>query len=633
RYGERGLHDAIEQLIEDDEAPIYLVNFTQKGAHSEAQNLMSVNVCSKDEKKLIAAFLDGFRFDTAYGKILQRFLRHGIGVHHGGMLPKYRRLVERLAQRGLLKVISGTDTLGVGVNVPLRSVVMTKLCKYDGEKTDILTVRDFHQICGRAGRKGFDDKGTVVVQAPEHVVENIKLAAKKSGGKKKVVNKKPPQRGYVHWNRATFDKLVGGQPEPLQSRFAVSHSMLFNVLSRPEGGCEAMKSLVKNCHDRSTDKRRHRKTGMQMLRSLVDAGIMSLEDKEHGAGKKIIVNTDLQPEFGLMHSLSLWAVETIENLDPDRETYALDVLSVIEAILENPRAILYKQIDRLKGELVAKLKAEGVEYDERMAELEKVDYPKPNAEEFIYLRFNEFAAKHAYVDGVAGDIIRPKGVAREVFENFSDFNDFTRDYKLQGSEGVVLRYLSNVYKTLVQTVPARARDERVDELIDFFDSIIRVVDSSLLEEWEQKRDPDWELTQTSAAPEREEQPKDLIADKKSFTVMVRNAAFRLVRALSLRDYELAAELVLTPEDQDRWSLGRFRECLAGYYEEFKSIRTDPSARGTRHITIEQGDTHWTVRQVLVDPDDHNDWVVELSIDLAASAEQERPVMYLDRMGS
>src|SRR6202012_2338638 len=127
-----------------------------------------------------------------YGPDIRKWLKHGIGVHHAGLLPKYRVLVEQLAQRGLLQVICGTDTLGVGVNVPIRTVLFTKLCKFDGEKMVILSVRDFQQIAGRAGRKGFDDQGTVVAQAPEHVVENLRLEQKS----KKFVKKKPPEKGY-----------------------------------------------------------------------------------------------------------------------------------------------------------------------------------------------------------------------------------------------------------------------------------------------------------------------------------------------------------------------------------------------------------------------------------------------------
>src|SRR3954463_8700589 len=135
---------------------------------------MSVNVCTREEKAAIAEMIGGFRFSSSFGAALSRLVRHGIGVHHAGMLPKYRRLVERLAQAGLLKVICGTDTLGVGINVPIRTVVFTALAKYDGTSTRILSAREFHQIGGRAGRAGFDTMGTVIALAPDHVIENHK---------------------------------------------------------------------------------------------------------------------------------------------------------------------------------------------------------------------------------------------------------------------------------------------------------------------------------------------------------------------------------------------------------------------------------------------------------------------------
>jgi superfamily II RNA helicase len=153
------------------------VHFTQAAAVEQAQALMSVNVCTREEKDRIAELIGDFRFTKGFGGTLSRLVRHGIGVHHAGMLPKYRRLVELLAQAGLLKVVCGTDTLGVGINVPIRTVLFTGLTKYDGVKVRHLKAREFHQIAGRAGRAGYDTSGTVVVQAPEHDVENAKRIA------------------------------------------------------------------------------------------------------------------------------------------------------------------------------------------------------------------------------------------------------------------------------------------------------------------------------------------------------------------------------------------------------------------------------------------------------------------------
>lgn len=629
-YFEIPLHETVARLIDRDAAPIYLVNFTQKGCHTEAQNLMSVNVASKETKKAIAEQLRGYRFDTPYGKTLQRFVRHGIGIHHGGMLPKYRRLVERLAKQGLLKVISGTDTLGVGVNIPIRSVVLTKLCKFDGSETRILSVRDFKQICGRAGRKGYDERGHVIVQAPEHVVANLRLEAKASGDpkkKRKLVKKKPPTRGYVNWTRATFDKLVTGKPEPLASSFAVSHSMLLNVLSREQGGCRAMKQLIRSCHDRKADRRRHAKTAIQMFRSLVEAEIMSLVDQPGRIAKRVQVNVDLQREFSLHYALSLYVVETTRQLELDYDSYPLDVLSLVEAVLDDPHVVLRKQLDRIKGTAVAEMKAAGIEYDERMEELEKLDYPKPNAE-FIYATFNEFAVKHPWV---GERNIRPKGVAREMYECAYDFRGYVTDYKLERSEGSVLRYMTDAYKALVQLVPMRARTHEVEDLIEYFGGVVRGVDASLIDEWEQLRNPKHVLTKP--APEPEVVSRGITANLRSFTVLLRNALFRVVRALSSRNYEAAAAAVDSPSDAEPWSSEAIEQALADYWQEHASIRVDPRARATQHTLIEQQDRHWRVRQVLVDDEDHNDWYLDIAVDLDRSDETESPVLVLHGISS
>ncbi|MBW2527760.1 MAG: DUF3516 domain-containing protein [Deltaproteobacteria bacterium] len=630
-YSELPLHNTVARLIETELAPIYLVNFTQRACHQEAQNLMSINVCSKEDKRAIGAALAGYRFDTPYAKDVQRFARHGIGIHHGGLLPKYRRLVERLAQRGHLKVISGTDTLGVGVNVPIRTVVLTRLCKFDGEKTKILSVREFLQICGRAGRKGYDDRGSVVVQAPPHVAENLKLEQKaqgESGKKKKIVRKKPPTKGYVHWDRGTFDKLRTGTPEPLESRFAVSHALLVNVLSRPEDGCAAVKRLIRSCHDRPALQRIHGRTALSMFRALLDANIVELVDDE-GGRKRVEINADLQRDFSLNYTLSLYVVDTLRLLDPERPSYATDVLSLVEAILENPTILLLRQLDRIKRERLAELKAEGVEYEDRIAELDAIEHPKPNRD-FIYGTFNEFAAKHPWI---GPENIRPKGFARELFDHYLGFNEAVRDFGLERAEGTLLRYLTEVYKALVQNVPEWARTDEVDDLIGYFHDTIYGVDASLLDEWEKLRDPDYEPAPPTPQEQEPERPPSITDDVRTFTVLVRNHVFSIVRSLAQRDYEAAAALVEPPPDEPPWTGDRFAAILAPYYEDHETIRFDSRARGTEHTILDRSsDTAWTVIQKLVDPDEHNDWMLDLTVDLERSRQAAAPVLILHKLG-
>src|SRR5258708_23802310 len=314
-YRETPLHETILELSRHGRAPVYVVNFTQRAAAETAQALMSIDFLPKDRQRAIGEELArGVRWDTPYGKELRRFLAHGIGVHHAGLLPKYRLLVERLAQKGLLAVISGTDTLGVGVNIPIRTVLFARLCKYDGEETALLTVRDFHQTAGRAGRKGFDERGSVVAQAPEHVIENLRMesrAAKDPAKRKKFVKKKPPDKGYVHWDRATFDRLVTSPPEPLVSRFRVSHGMILEVLERPGGGCLDVARIIRRSHERRAQQRIFGREARAMFQSLLDAGILGYDE----TSRRVQVHVDLQEDFSLHHALSLWLIDTVEQLD------------------------------------------------------------------------------------------------------------------------------------------------------------------------------------------------------------------------------------------------------------------------------------------------------------------------------
>ncbi len=615
-YRETPVHETIQDLLQKGCAPIYVVNFTQRSAAEEAQNLMSVDVTTKEDKKRIGEELSGIRFSSPFGKDFQRLVRHGIGIHHAGLLPKYRLVVEKLAQMGLLKVICGTDTLGVGVNVPIRSVLFTKLCKYDGEKTAILSVRDFHQIAGRAGRKGFDESGWVVAQAPEHVIENLRLEAKAGNDptkRKKIVRKKPPEKGYVPWDKATFDKLVSGTPEQLVSRFEVNHGMLLNVLQREGGGCMAMARLLSRCHERPTKKRQMGRAAFQIYQSLIDNGI--IERTENG----IALHVDLQEDFSLHHALSLYLLEAIEGIDRTSETYALDVLTLVESIQENPDVLLQRQLDKMKTELMAQMKAQGVEYEERIERLEQLEYPKPN-KEFIYTTFNDFAKRHPWI---VGDNIRPKAIARDMFEQYLSFPEYIREYGLERVEGLLLRYLSETYKTLLQTVPAHARDERVDELITYFGTMVRAVDSSLLDEWERLKQGDRSPTRAELVKEIDR--ADITSDEKAFTVLVRNASFALIRALANGDWERFVESF---DETKRPSQRDIVTTMDAFWKEHSTIRTDTAARNPELMNIVKESGQWRVRQVILDAEGDHDWYVEIIISLETSALVGKPVLQL-----
>ncbi len=633
-YSELPLAKAVETLAADAKAPVYVVHFTQLEAAQSAQDFTSINVCTREEKSAISGALVGFKFSSPYGPEIAKWLKHAIGLHHAGLLPKYRVLVEQLAQKGLLKIICGTDTLGVGINVPIRTVLFTRLCKFDGQKTVILSARDFHQIAGRAGRKGFDDRGWVVVQAPEHVIENLKLAGKAARDGKKTVKRQPPDKNFVNWDKNTFTRLIAAPPERLASRFEVSHAMLLNVLSRKGDGCGAMQRLIRDCHESPKQKKAHTRRAWVLFRSLLAQKIVEFIPRTP-EGASLRVNVALQDDFSMDQELSLYLLDTIPMIDPQQPDYALVLLTLAESILEDPGVILRRQLDKIKGQKVAEMKMEGLDYDQRMEELEKLEYPKPNRE-FIYSTFYAFAARHPWV---GQENIRPKSIAREMFESFRSFSDYIRDYELQRAEGVLLRHLNSVFKVLAQTVPDAAKNDQVREMELYLASMIRQVDSSLLDEWEKMRDPNYQRAEVKEVrpPGAEAAEQDITRDVKAFTASIRNRIFTVLRGLVIGDFAQAVAHLASPNDLDGqpWTPERLQQALDAYHIEHKHICLDPNARNIRHTYVIPSDDKktWRMQQMLVDPDGHNDWVAEFEVDLAESREANEPGLRLRRIGS
>ncbi len=621
-YSEKPLLETLQDLLEQQRVPVYLVHFSQRAASEEAQRLTSLNFLDKDQKLAIKEQLSGFKFDTAFGKELARFIPHGIGVHHAGMLPKYRLLVERLAQKGLLKIICGTDTLGVGVNIPLRTVLFTQLCKFDGAKVKILKVRDFHQIAGRAGRRGFDTEGSVVVQAPEHVVENLAMKRKAAGDAKKLKKlrpKKEPERGYAPWDRTTMEHLRTSVPEPLSSRFEVTSGMLLNVLCRrQENGCVAMKRLLRACHETKERKRLHARSAIVLFRALAEAEILQLT--EDG----VRVHTDLQEDFSLNHALSLYAVSVVESLDREDRDYSLVVLTVVESILEDPGVLLLRQVDTLKTRKMAELKHAGVGYEERLTELEKVTYPKPD-EEMLLGTYEVFTQAHPWV---LGHHLRPKSIARDMYELGLSFRAYVKEYGLARAEGVLLRYLSEVYRALSHTIPETARTPEVSDIIEWLEVELKRIDSSLLDEWNRLSDPERFLSAPSAQPE---QGIDITRDKRAFTVLIRNAVWRVVCTLSRRDFAQAEEILISLGTPRGAALAATLEAqLESYFAEYSEIRTDPRARSPAYLEVTEGQKTWQVRQILVDPEEDLAWSLLFEVDLTACKDADRLVLrFLD----
>ena len=616
-YRTTPVHETLDELLATQHAPVYVVHFTQAAAVERAQSLMSLNVCTRSEKDAIAELIGAFRFTAGFGRTLSRFVRHGIGVHHAGMLPKYRRLVERLAQSGLLKVICGTDTLGVGINVPIRTVMFTALSKYDGTKTRLLSAREFHQIAGRAGRAGFDTLGSVVVQAPDHVVENEKALAKAGDDprlRRKVVRKKPPE-GFVSWGEPTFERLVAASPEPLASSFAVSHAMLINVIARPGDACTAMRRLLKDNHEPKAAQHRHTRRAIALFRTLRDAGVVERLEEPDGGGRRLRLTVDLQPDFALNQPLSSFALATLGLLDPESPDYPLDVVSVIESTLDNPSQVLAAQRTKARGEAVAQMKADGMDYEERMVLLESVTYPKP-LEDLLEAAFDIYKSGHPWV---ADHAVEPKSVARDLYERAMTFADYIGHYTLARSEGLVLRYLTDAYRALNQTVPEEAKTDELRDLTAWLGELVRQVDSSLLDEWENLRAPG-----APARPAIDDRPPPVTANRRAFTVLVRNELFRRVTLASLRRYDELGEL----DAGAGWNADRWRQALEPYFAEHSSIGTGPDARGPRMLIIEEASTEWRVRQIFDDPAGDHDWGISATVDLAASNEAGKAQVFV-----
>jgi superfamily II RNA helicase len=631
-YSEIPLAQTLEKLVAEDKAPVYVVHFTQRDAADSAQAFTSLNLCTRDEKNAVGAAIAGFRFTSPYGPDVRKWLKQGIGVHHAGLLPKYRVLVEQLAQRGLLKVICGTDTLGVGINVPIRTVLFSRLCKFDGQKTSVLSARDFHQIAGRAGRKGFDERGFVVAQAPDHVIENLRLEEKSRDGRK-VVKRKPPDHNFANWDLQTYKRLMGAPPERLTSRFQVSHGMLLNVLSRPKGGCRALRELIRDSHEPDRAKKAHVRRGWQLFRALVERGVVEIVPRTE-EGSRVRVNVELQDDFSMDQTLSLYLLETIPLLDPDSPEHPLDVLTLVESIIENPELILRRQLDKLKDRAVAEMKAEGLDYDQRMEQLEKLEYPKP-LRDFVYTTFNAFALRHPWV---GEENIRPKSIAREMFEGFRSFSDYVQEYDLERAEGLLLRHLDSVYKVLRQTVPDGTKPDGVREMELYLRVLLRQVDSSLLDEWERMRDPGYrpQAAGEETRPPGAEAP-DVTRDTRAFTAAIRTRIFAFLRSWSTGAYEAALESIDSPKDADGepWTPERLGAAREAYLLDHGRLRLDPEARNLRHTYVEPAGegSRWRVQQMLVDTEAQNDWVAELDVDLAASREAGEPVLKLRRLGS
>jgi superfamily II RNA helicase len=611
------LHETVTELLETHRAPVYVVHFTQAAALERAQSLLSVPVASREQRDQIATFIAGFRFSPGFGRTLNRLVRHGIGVHHAGMLPKYRRLVEQLAQRGLLQVVCGTDTLGVGINVPIRTVLFTGLTKFDGSRQRRLKVREFHQIAGRAGRAGYDTAGYVVVQAPEHTIENARAVAKAGDDPKKLrkMQRKKPPEGFVSWSEESFERLVAAPPEPLVSRMRVTHAMVLNVMARQGDPFAAMRKLLRDNHEDPRRQVRLVRQAVQIYRSLLAAGVVERLDQPDADGRLSRLVEDLQLGFALNQPLSAFALGALDVLDPDAPAYPLDVVSVVEATLEDPRPVLLAQQFKTRGEAVAEMKADGLEYDERMELLDDVTWPRPLGELLSALLVT-YRQTHPWV---AEEALSPKSVVREMWERAMTFSEYVAWLGLGRSEGLLLRYLSDAYRALRQTVPESARTEGLDDIVEWLGAVVRQTDSSLVDEWEalvSGAPVGPEPTPAGGAP-----ALTVTADARGFRVMVRNAMFRRVDLLARRRWEDLAAL------DEGLTADEWQAAGEAYSAEHGEVGIGPDARGPGMFVLGEAEGgRRSAVQILDDPDGDHDWRITATVDLEASDAAGEPVL-------
>jgi len=622
-YALTPLEGTVELALRKDEGPLYVVHFSQDAALTSAQNLASYGVATKEQREAVKEAMKGAQFSTAFGKTLKRLLGCGVGVHHAGMLPRYRLLVEKLAQQGLLPVICGTDTLGVGINVPIHTVVLTQLTKFDGRKMRRLRSREFHQIAGRAGRSGFDTEGVVIAEAPEHEIENHKAEVKAAGDPKKLkkIKKKRPPENFVNWNEDTFNKLIESVPEQLTPRMRITHSMVLAEVEQGGNARARVDQLIEDSLQPAEEKVKLHVRAAEVLQTLIDADVVVHEVDEDGEDV-YSVTMDLPEDFALDQPLSPFLLAALELLDPESPEYAFDLVSMVEATLEDPRQVLRAQERKARDAAMAEMKMDGVDYDERLERIADVTYPKP-LEDLLDAAFSK------YCDAVpwARDYcLRPKSVLRDMLESAADFKGYIQKLGIMRYEGILLRYLSEAFRGLDRTIPEDKRSEQLKDIIAWLGLIVRSVDSSLVDEWENAG------AVLDAAPPDAAGAEAVVRDRRGLTVLVRNALFSRVRLAAHRDTAGLGEA-----DGD-WGFGEraWIQALDEYYEEHEEVLLDADARSKAYLMLDETDEEelhaWHVRQIFHDESGDNDFAIVADVDLDATQEGDGVVFANYRVG-
>ena len=631
-YVKTPLEGTVELAMRNNEAPLYIVHFSQDAALSTAQSLANFGIATKEQREQIKEMARGTRFTTAFGKILKRLLSCGVGVHHAGMLPRYRLLVEKLAQQGLLPVICGTDTLGVGINVPIHTVVLTALTKFDGYKMRRLRAREFHQIAGRAGRSGFDTEGMVIAEAPEHEIENAKLLLKAGDDPKKLrkIKKKKPPEGFVTWNEQTFQRLIETQPETLKPRLRITHSMVLSMVEQGGDARARVSELIAKSLQTDEEKLKLNVRADEIFATLIDSGVVvrtevpPAEGAPAGSEPEVdyALTVDLPEDFALDQPLSPFLLAALELLDPESETYTFDLISMVEATLEDPKQVLRAQERAARSRAMAEMKADGIDFEERKERLQDVTYPKP-LEDLLDTAFATYCAEVPWANDYE---LSPKSVLRDMLEGANDFKGYIQKLNIARSEGILLRYLAEAFRSLDRTVPVAKRNEQLEDIISWLGFMVRSVDSSLVDEWEAAGDPAaLDMAPPSAA-------NQVVADRRGVTLLVRNALIRRVTLAARDHYDQLGEL-----DADfGMTATRWERVLDAYYEQHEEILTDADARSSAMLSIDEADEQtahvWHVHQIFADEDGDHDFGIMADLDLDATQEEGEAVFKNYRVG-
>ena len=631
-YVKTPLEGTVELAMRNNEAPLYIVHFSQDAALSTAQSLANFGIATKEQREQIKEMARGTRFTTAFGKILKRLLSCGVGVHHAGMLPRYRLLVEKLAQQGLLPVICGTDTLGVGINVPIHTVVLTALTKFDGYKMRRLRAREFHQIAGRAGRSGFDTEGMVIAEAPEHEIENAKLLLKAGDDPRKLrkIKKKKPPEGFVTWNEQTFQRLIETQPETLKPRLRITHSMVLSMVEQGGDARTRVSELIAKSLQTDEEKLKLNIRADEIFATLIDSGVVvrtevpPAEDAPADAEPEVdyALTVDLPEDFALDQPLSPFLLAALELLDPESETYTFDLISMVEATLEDPKQVLRAQERAARSRAMAEMKADGIDFEERKERLQDVTYPKP-LEDVLDTAFTTYCAEVPWANDYE---LSPKSVLRDMLEGANDFKGYIQKLNIARSEGILLRYLAEAFRSLDRTVPVAKRNEQLEDIISWLGFMVRSVDSSLVDEWEAAGDPAaLDVAPPSAA-------NQVVADRRGVTLLVRNALIRRVTLAARDHYDQLGEL-----DADfGMTATRWERALDAYYEQHEEILTDADARSSAMLSIDEADEQaahvWHVHQIFADEDGDHDFGIMADLDLDATQEEGEAIFKNYRVG-